>query len=421
MRTSLYSAIVAALALGAANSAFADCAADATIADTQQSFSRAQKMEAAGNLNAAFHNYVAAQAYTCDPNPVELEAARRAAPLALQLGGEAEKKRDFGRAFELYDQGGQYAAADRALLAWIRANPDDPSVFGRAREATGYRALPAFTSNNKIRLGVTGSYRMDPALQAEVLAMPQKGFDRAMQKEMATFNEDFLKYLVQRSQTRPDDLADMAALQSWGKTQEALAQKWIAKGGDPIKLSRDSLGLADTWARATYDQALSTKLMSQLDHRQESRAHLLTTSYAGAPELLDTAINYQMNVRLIDDAARRSRTDAIRTQAGQLGDAANAKQRYGLAADYYRVAKQDAKAVEAQDKQQKLAMAKMQPQIDQAKQHAERMKAEYSDPAKVEAMKEQARKMQQSIQQQQQANAKSNAKKADDLEKELGM
>jgi hypothetical protein len=39
----------------------------------------------------------------------------------------------------------------------------------------------------------------------------------------------------------------------------------------------------------------------------------------------------------------------------------------------------------------------------------------------VQAMREQALAMQKSLQEQQKANAKTNAKKADDLEKELGL
>ena len=66
-------------------------------------------------------------------------------------------------------------------------------------------------------------------------------------------------------------------------------------------------------------------------------------------------------------------------------------------------------------------MTKMQPSIDAAQRHAEELKKEYSDPAKVQAMREQAEAMRKSMQQQQQSNAKSNAKRADDLESELGL
>jgi hypothetical protein len=63
----------------------------------------------------------------------------------------------------------------------------------------------------------------------------------------------------------------------------------------------------------------------------------------------------------------------------------------------------------------------MQPQIDSAQQQAAQMQREFSDPAKVEAMRQQALAMQKRLQEQQKTQAKTNARKADDLEKELGL
>ena len=113
--------------------------------------------------------------------------------------------------------------------------------------------------------------------------------------------------------------------------------------------------------------------------------------------------------------------DFLGCQAAKLGDEASAKQRFGLAADYYGVAREEQKAQAARDKQQKLAMARMQPSIDQMQKQAEQMRAQFSDPQKVKEMQEQARAMQKQLQARQQANAKPNAGKADDLEKELGL
>lgn len=422
MKSRLLLCAVALACFAATGTALADCAADSTVQQTQQRYAKAQQLEAAGNLEAAFNSYVAAQDYTCDPNPVEGPAARRAAPLALQLGGAAEKSGNFEKAFDLYDRGGQYAAADRALMAWARANPDSPGVYGKAREVLEDRALGAFAANNKARLAVTGAYTPDPRNLTEVLAMPAKGFERALQKESTAFNEEYLRGVVQRIATRPEDPTDFAATQAWANAQQPFVQKWSKfPGGDPLKASRDSLGLARTWAHAAADQAEGDKLLAQRNQRIEQRVATLTKSYAGAPELLAAAIDYQGDFLTEDPTAKEKRMDTIRMQAGQLGDTANGKQRYALAADYYSVAGQDEKAQAARDAMQKLAMAKMQPQIDQAQQQAERIKQEYSDPAKVQAMKDQALAMQKRLQEQQKANAKTNAKKADDLESELGL
>jgi hypothetical protein len=338
----------------------------------------------------------------------------------LALGGAAEKKGAYEKAFDLYDKGGQYSAADRALMAWVRANPDEPWIFTKAREAFDYRTLPAFRSNNEIRLRATGAYQPDPKNIAEVFAMPAKGAERALQKEAAVFNEDYLRSYVQRVQARPDDPSNIAAMQAWMNSQQSFMQKWSHYSSeDPLKASRSALELVNAWSSATTDLALSEKLATQRNQRLEQRVATLTKSYSGAPELLEAAISYQLSVHT-DDAAKRARATTIKLQASQLGDAANAAKRHGLAAEYYDVAGEETKAQAALDTQQKVAMTRMQPQIDQMKQQAEHLQKQYSDPAKVQAMKDQALAAQKSMQQQRQGNAKANAKKADDLEKELG-
>lgn len=422
MKARLIITAVALACLTAGGNALADCAADSTVQETQQRYARAQQLEQAGNVEAAFNAYYAAQDYTCDPNPVEASAARRAAPLALQLGSAAEKSGNFEKAFDFYERGGHYAAADRALMAWARANPDSPGVFKKAHDVLDERAMPAFSANNKVRLGVTGAYTPDPRNLTEVLAMPARGFERALQKESAAFSEEYLRGILQRTQTRPEDPTDFAATQAWVNAQQPFVQKWSKyPGGDPLKASREALSLARTWASTTPDQAAGTKWQAQRNQRIEERIATLTKSYSGAPELLAAAIDYQGDFLTEDYKANETRMNVIRAQAGQLGDGANAKQRYALAAEYYNVARLDEKAQAARDAMQKLAMTRMQPQIDQAQQQAERMKQEFSDPAKVKAMQEEALAMQKRIQEQQRANAKSNAKKADDLESELGM
>jgi hypothetical protein len=408
-----------AIALGSlawTASTLADCPLEGTPQDRRKTFDRGQQLERAGDLDRAFHVYVAAQEPICDPNPVEAEAAKRAAPLALKLGAAVEKSGKLEEAFDLYDAGGQYAAADRVLMASVRANPDIPGTYTRARQVLDYRALPAFASNNSVRLGVTGAYRPDPKHLQEVLAMPPKGVERALQKEAAAFNEQYLREYMQLIQSRPENLTDFAALQSYGNAHQALIQKW----GDPLKLSRDALDLAQSWSRVSNDSGWSKQADAQIRQRIEQRVATLTKSYGGAPELLKAAIDYQFAIAE-NEAGNKSREAAVQAQAGKLGDEANAKQRYSLAADYYDVARQEEKARSARDAQEKLAMSKMQPSIDQMQKQMQDMQKEFSDPAKVKAMQEQAAAMQENLRKQQEQQKGGNKKKAEDLEKELGL
>jgi hypothetical protein len=401
----------------AANQAYADCGASGTLAGTRAAYNQGLQLEKAGNLQGAFDRFVAAQEATCEANPIETDAARHAAALALKLGAAAEKSGDYERAFDIYDAGGQYAAADRALMSLVRAKADEPRIYEKARSVLDYRAMPAFASNQKIQLGITGVYAPDPKNLAEVLAMPPKAVERAFKKEAAAFDEAYLREYVQMIQSRPDDPTDFEAMQVAMERAQAFAQKYPQ---DLLKPSRDALGLVQAWAGASIDRAWSDATEARRAQRLTERVATLTKSYTGAPKLIEEAISYQVSINH-DYKVNETKVAAIRAQAEKLGDEANAKQRLGLAAEYYGVADQDAKAQAARDKQQQLAMARMQPSIDQMQKQAEEMRAQFGDPEKVREMQEQARALQKSLQQQQKANAKSNAKKADDLEEELGL
>src|SRR5262245_49811470 len=229
--------IIVALACAAATNAYADCGASGTLAGTRAAYNQGLQLEKAGNLQGAFDRFVAAQEATCEANPVEVDAARHAATLALQLGAAAEKRGAFERAFDIYDAGGQYAASDRALMALVRAKADEPRVYEKARSVFDYRGLPAFASNQKIQLGITGAYTPDPKNLAEVLAMPPKAVERAFKKEGAAFDEAFLREYVQLIQSRPDDPTDMEAMQTAIERAQAFAQKYPQ---DLLKPSHDA-------------------------------------------------------------------------------------------------------------------------------------------------------------------------------------
>ena len=414
----MYKHLSIALVLAcAAAQVHADCGASGTVAGNRAAYNQGLQLEKSGNLQGAFDRFVAAQEATCEANPVEVDAARHAATLALQLGAAAEKRGDFERAFDIYDAGGQYAASDRALIALVRAKADEPRVYEKARSVLDYRSLPAFAANQKVQLGITGAYTPDPKNLAEVLAMPPKAVERAFKKEAAAFDETFLREYVQLIQSRPDDPTDMEAMQTAMERAQAFAQKYPQ---DLLEPSRDALSLVQAWAGASIDRTFSETTEARRAQRLAERAATLAKSYAGAPKLLDEAIAYQSSINQ-DYKITETKVAAIRTQAAKLGDEANARQRLGLAAEYYEVADQDAKAQAARDKQQQVAMSKMQPSIDAMRKQAEQVAAQFSDPAKVKEMQEQARAMQKQLQQHQQANAKGNAKKADDLEQELGL
>jgi len=418
----------AALFLSAAlfsTHAFADC--DGTNDDAKRLLAEGKTFESQGKKQAALYKYEAARGYFCEKvNPYAPEAAKRAAPLALELGAAAEKAGEYDQAKQLYEAGGQYAAADRALMQKVRANADNVGSWESAVSHFENRQAEWFYSNNAEMLKVVPGYKPDPKYIAEVEGMPARALASLTKKEAAAFNEEYLREYVQVVQSTPSDTTDAAAMQRALAAHQALAQKW--KGEDPIKTSRELLGQLRFWGiRAdTREPEFAKTVLARTSQLVEQRASTLRQKYSGAPKLLEHAMDYY-HVLGTEDSKARAEIAATKAQALKLGDEANAKQRLALAADYYSAAGQREKAQAARDRQQQLAMQKMQPTIDQARKQQEELAKQFSDPAKIEEMRKQAAAAAKAMQEHQgsaaaqAARKEANRKSADDLEKELGL
>ena len=399
--------------------AHADCAGD-SLSDKKRIYERAQALERAGNKEDALRGYSAAQGYACEPhNPYEDDAAKRAAPLGLELGAAAEKKGDLRRAFQAYEDGGHYAVADRVFMQITRAEQDHPNAYQSALEHYRNRE-GAFISNNAAALRAVPGYKLDPKYMTEVRAMPAKGVERAIERERMAWNEQYLREYEQLIQSRPDDVLDADAMQRFGAAQQAFAQKWKDADADPTKASRRALESLKMWGMTGGDENLQKSAQARFDQLIEQRATTLRTAFHRAPKLLEEAMDYY-RMRDGDAAQLEGELRAIRSQALQLANQANDKQRYLLAAEYYGVAGERAKADQARAKQQQLSMQKMQPSIDEARKQAEELQKQFGDPSQVEAMRRQAEAARKNLQQQQQAAQKRNKQSADELEKELGL
>lgn len=395
----------------------ADCAADATVDDVRQAFNRAVQREKAGDAVGALGAYVAAQEYTCEPNPVNTLAAARAAALAKPLGDAARARGDHAAAFDFYERGGHFAAADRAMLARIGASPDDVSLYTQALAHVQYRALPAFQANEAARIAVTGAYAPDAGLEAAVAAMPGKAVDRLMATEMAAFDEAWLAKYMALIRERPENLTDLAAIQRFSGRMQALQ---AGLKHDPLREGARVIDRMRSWESAVRDQELAATLARRRAARADARVLVLTRRYADAPALLTLAIDYLE--RAVDDSgALAPRAAHIRRQAEALGDAAAGRQQLQLAIDYYAVADADTKLAQTQARQQAVAQAAMQPTIDAMQRDALAMAAQFADPARVAEMQRQAQEAQRALQSGAQGRKVSAKQSADDLAAELGL
>lgn len=416
-RSRIAALLVALLfAAGYALPAAADCGASNTPAQARASFARGQAAEKAGRPRDAVAAYVAAQEATCEANPVEAAAAKRAADLSKPLAAAAERTGDLATAYELYESGGWFADADRALITLVRAKVDDVSLWERARGHFGSRTLAAFASNEKKRLAITGAYTPDPSLFPEVLAMPAKRHAATLARENTTFDEKYLQAIVNLAKAMPDDPTDMAAVNRAQQLALDIGRRWPK---DPVETSRSLLQLARDWSNRA-PEAETQSLEAQTRARLEQRAATLATTYAGAPKALEAALAYHGMITFGDSTQLQPRVAKVKSQALQLGTAAERAGHLSIAIDYYDVADESARADAAREKQRRLAMRKMQPQIDAAQQQAAALAKQYGDPAQAEALKRQAEAAKAAMEQQKAQGKKSQANN-DAFAKELGL
>jgi hypothetical protein len=395
--------------------AYADCGASNTPAQARAHYQRGLQLEKQ-KPREALAAFVAAQEYTCESNPVEADAARRAAALAKPLAAAAEQKSDLQAAYRYYEDGGLFADADRVLLAQVRGTAADPTLWDRAREHFANRASPAFQANEKVRLGTIGSYTADPRVLPEILAMPAKRHAATLALEETAFDVKYLQQLVATAQSLPPDPLDAAAMARLQQQAQANARRWPQ---DPLEQSRKLLGLARDWSNRTPDGESAT-LEKQTRARYELRARTLATQYSGAPQALEAAMDYHRAAAFGDPAVVEPAVAALRRQASGLGAAAEKAGKLELAAQYYGVADDDARAVAAREKMRQQALAKLQPQIDQAQRDAEALAKRFSDREQVEALQRQAEAAKAALEKQKQSG-RASQQGNDAFAKELGL
>ncbi len=351
----------------------------------QAAHAKGQSLERSGKMVEALKAYNQAQDNPCSDNPLVGEAAKRAAIVALPLGDAAKAKGDFAAAFDYYQWGGHYQAADQALTAWTAAQPDDIGLYQQAARHFELRVGQGFPANHARQLAITGAYSTDPSLVARVHAMPGKAVERALLAEAAAFNETYLQKRVALEQLHPNDPLDAAARQQYFARAQALATQFPNQ--DYLQDSRNALDLVQSWWHATTlhptaNPGESQAIEKRMRERAQMRVTALTQKYSGDPKLLEEAMDY---VHYLPSEAHTTAANIakIKAQAETLGDAAAAKGRPLIAVAYYQVADADAKAKRINDQVNARVQERLQPEIDEAKRSAAAIAAQYSDPNKV--------------------------------------
>lgn len=402
MHRHCYALLAYIVGLILACTAKAECVSASNIQDIRKAYAEGEAHEAAGRAAEAIEAYLRAQQPLCTgTNPVDVQAARRAAPLAQKLAQEAERKGKligyidpYGKkvandAFHMYEAGGYFAEADRILLQALKARPDDVELYAFAQTHFMERSEAGFHEIHRPRLQAVGAYRLDQRQYDEVMAKPEQNLLRLLEEEKKLFDEAYLRDFAEllRHQEQMSMSMDSAAIQQAQATEHKFRSKWQR---DLVEESQDKLQLARQWLG--YAQSSSEPLMAKLEQRALERADLLLNRYATTPQLLENAMEYSQF------AESDKYIEAVVHKARQLGKEAMAASRYQAAEHYFQIASDEEAVTLAMEKleeqKEQLAADMRSPYVDQT----EAIRHLMSNPALQEAMRQKVEQLMQSMQ-----------------------
>jgi hypothetical protein len=363
----------------------ADCVG-VSAAAVQQHFSHGEQKAAAGKLRNALDSYVLAQAYVCDGNKLEHTAATRAAAIAKQLAPNLEKTGKLQEAFEVYEAGGYFKEADRVMLAMLEMNPDDYDLYAQALEHFNNHQQPAFQTNNRVRIAVTGDYHADNAIYNKLLQIPVAAVERLLKRESDALPDAFLRDREQLDVKIGAAATNPALLMQLQQEDARLRARW---GNDRFADSLHILGDARTWANRNPDQAQQQRGLGNVNARMIQRGDQLVKSYSAAPALLEQAMNYYI------DAQAQDRVANLKTTSHKLGETAMQKQHYMVAAIYLDLAEETEQSDEARAMHDKMGMKNfdMDNYMQQMSQQAQLLQNSPEQMKQIQALQQQMEEM----------------------------
>lgn len=420
---SIFIKISGAIALGLiAHTSLADCAADLSAADAQKIYQEAIQLEAAGKLWDALLKYDIAQGYVCDDggNPVAKQALNKAITLGGQQGKQEEQKGHFYKegkpvgAFQWYERGAQFAAADRSLIAALKKDPTNRQVSAVAQEHFKVRGENYFAVNNKAAVAASGGYQLDKSYDTYVRSLPPTNIERLLNSYQTllpdTYLQAFAKLEQQKEALKPGDMAGVMNIQQQAAN---FHQQWKTDRIEDIDKAFDE---AHSWTQQVRDYQAAEKLSEKIVQARLVHADRMMKSYSSTLEFLESAMEFY---RQYDKAAQLKGAEQ---KAASYADQAMAAGQYERASKFYSL-------IGDSDKEQQ-ARAKLDAQGDQLAKDAQagsaaqlaEMQKMYSDPKKIQELQKQAQEMQKQMQEQQKnSNSETYKKESDKLEQELGL
>ncbi len=406
----------------AAPLSFADCVADLSVADAQQAYQQGMNLEAQGQLWDAINKYDVAQGYVCDDggNPVAKQALTKAIALGSKQGKLEEQKENLFKdgkpvgAFQWYEKGSQFAAADKVLIAALKKAPTNRQLSAFAQEHFKVRAQDYFKSNNKTAISMTGGYSLDPTFDPYVVSLPPTNIERLLNSYNTVLPDAYLQAFAkleqQKDATKPGDMMGAMNMQQ-ASTQ--FQQQWKTDRVEDIRKAFDE---AHSWTQQIRDYREADVWRAKIDQARLAHADRISKSYSGTVKLVESALEFY---RQLDKEAQIS---ALEQKARSYADQAMAAAQYQRASDFYSL-------IGDYDKEEQ-ARAKIEAQRDQMAKDAEmgsaaqiaEMQKMYSDPEKIQQLQKQAQEMQKQLEEQRKKGTSAEyQKETDELEDELGL
>jgi hypothetical protein len=406
----------------AAPLSLADCVADLSLADAQKAYQQGISLEAQGQLWDAINKYDIAQGYVCEDggNPVAKQALTKAIALGSKQGKLEEQKGNLFKdgkpagAFQWYEKGSQFAAADKVLVVALKKTPTNMQLSAFAQEHFKVRAQDYFKANNKMAIGLTGGYTLDASFDPYVVSLPPTNIERLLHSYQTllpdTYLQEFAKLEQQKDAIKTGDLMGAMNLQ---QATTRFQQQWKT---DRIEDIRKAFDEAHSWTQQIRDYKEADVLRAKIDQARLAHADRIAKSYSGTVRLLESALEFY---RQLD---KETQIKTLEQQARRHADQAMAAAQYQRASDFYSL-------IGDYDKEEQ-ARAKIEAQRDQMAKDAEmgsaaqiaEMQKMYSDPEKIQQLQKQAQEMQQQLEEQRKKGASAEyQKETDELEAELGL
>ena len=415
--------IAVSLAMAAsAQLSVADCVEDISVADAQQAYQQGIALEAKAQFWDAINQYEIAQGYVCEKggNPVAKQALSKAIALGSKQGKIEEQKGNLYKsgkpagAFQWYEKGAQFSAADKTLIAALKKTPTDLQLSAFAQQHFKVRGQDYFTANNKMAIAMTGEYKLDPSFDPYVVSLPPTNIERLLNSYTTllpdAYLQEFAKLEQQRDAIKPGDMTGAMNLQ---QASRQFQQQWKTDRIDDIENALDE---AHSWTQQIRDYKEAEKWIARIDQARLTHADRISKSYSGTAKLLENALAFY---RQLD---KQSQINALEKTARDNADKAMAAAQYQRAMNFYDL-------IGDYDKEQQ-ARAQLEAQNDQLAKDAEmgsaaqlaEMQKVYSDPEKIQQLQKQAQDMQKQMEEQRKKSSSDEyQKETDALEDELGL